>query len=126
MLSFAELVTSVGRQTDRAFGHRASPADRKDILPAGACRCSGAGRLFARVGMLPVTGVLSSAVAPAREHGAPDHGEPRDQPGHRSRAPAIYTNWRRAADGQWRKGELPELWDGQAARRIVKIFLKTR
>ena len=39
---------------------------------------------------------------------------------------AIYTHWRRAADGQWPKGELPELWDGQAARRIVKILLETR
>lgn len=36
---------------------------------------------------------------------------------------AIYTHWRRAADGQWPKGELHELWDGQAARRIVKILL---
>ena len=39
---------------------------------------------------------------------------------------AIYTHWRRTADGQWPKGELPELWDGQAARRIVKILLETR
>ena len=39
---------------------------------------------------------------------------------------AIYTRWRPAADGQWPKGELPELWDGQAARRIVKILLETR
>ena len=39
---------------------------------------------------------------------------------------AIYTHWRRAADGEWPKGELPELWDGQAARRIVNILLKTR
>ena len=36
---------------------------------------------------------------------------------------AIYTHWRRAADGQWPKGQVPELWDGQAARRIVKILL---
>ena len=36
---------------------------------------------------------------------------------------AIYTHWLRAADGQWPKGELPELWDGQAAQRIVKILL---
>jgi UDP-N-acetylglucosamine 2-epimerase (non-hydrolysing) len=38
---------------------------------------------------------------------------------------AIYTHWRRAADGQWPTGELPELWDGQAARRIVPILLAT-
>jgi UDP-N-acetylglucosamine 2-epimerase (non-hydrolysing) len=39
---------------------------------------------------------------------------------------AIYTHWRRAADGERSTGELPELWDGQAARRIVNILLKTR
>ena len=39
---------------------------------------------------------------------------------------AIYSHWRRAADGQWPKDELPELWDGQAARRIVKILLETQ
>src|SRR6266542_4190730 len=39
---------------------------------------------------------------------------------------AICTHWRRAVDGEWPKGELPELWDGQAARRIVNILLKTR
>jgi UDP-N-acetylglucosamine 2-epimerase (non-hydrolysing) len=38
---------------------------------------------------------------------------------------AIYTHWRRAADGEWPIGELPELWDGQAARRIVNILLAT-
>jgi len=36
---------------------------------------------------------------------------------------AIYANWRRAADGQWPAGELPELWDGKAAQRIVQILL---
>ena len=36
---------------------------------------------------------------------------------------AIYAEWRRAADGQWPAGELPELWDGKAAQRIVKILL---
>ena len=36
---------------------------------------------------------------------------------------AIYAHWRRAADGQWPAGELPELWDGQAARRIVNVLL---
>jgi UDP-N-acetylglucosamine 2-epimerase (non-hydrolysing) len=39
---------------------------------------------------------------------------------------AIYTYWRRAADGDWPKGELPELWDGQAAQRIVNILLEAR
>jgi|SRR5712692_7017839 len=39
---------------------------------------------------------------------------------------AIYTHWRRAADGQWPAGEHPELWDGQVARRIVNILLETR
>jgi UDP-N-acetylglucosamine 2-epimerase (non-hydrolysing) len=38
---------------------------------------------------------------------------------------AIYTHWRRAADGEWPIGELPELWDGHAARRIVNILLAT-
>ena len=36
---------------------------------------------------------------------------------------AIYSHWRRAVDGQWPAGELPERWDGQAARRIVNILL---
>jgi UDP-N-acetylglucosamine 2-epimerase (non-hydrolysing) len=39
---------------------------------------------------------------------------------------AIYAEWRRAADGQWPAGELPELWDGKAAQRIVTILLGTR
>jgi len=39
---------------------------------------------------------------------------------------AIYMHWRRAADRDWPTGELPELWDGQVARRIVNILLKTR
>ena len=39
---------------------------------------------------------------------------------------SIYAHWRRAADWQWPAGELPELWDGQAAQRIVKILLETR
>ena len=38
---------------------------------------------------------------------------------------AIYAHWRSAADGPWPTGELPELWDGQAARRIVSILLAT-
>jgi UDP-N-acetylglucosamine 2-epimerase (non-hydrolysing) len=36
---------------------------------------------------------------------------------------AIYAEWRRAAEGQWPTGELPELWDGKAAARIVQILL---
>jgi hypothetical protein len=39
---------------------------------------------------------------------------------------AIYRHWRRAVDGEWPKGELPEAWDGQTARRIVKILLEAR
>jgi UDP-N-acetylglucosamine 2-epimerase (non-hydrolysing) len=39
---------------------------------------------------------------------------------------AIWAHWRRATGGQWPVGGLPELWDGQAARRIVKILLETR
>jgi UDP-N-acetylglucosamine 2-epimerase (non-hydrolysing) len=38
---------------------------------------------------------------------------------------AIYTHWRRATDGEWPKGERPELCDGQTARRIVNILLET-
>jgi UDP-N-acetylglucosamine 2-epimerase (non-hydrolysing) len=39
---------------------------------------------------------------------------------------AIYIHWPRAADGQWSAGELPELWDGKAARRIVNVLLEAR
>jgi UDP-N-acetylglucosamine 2-epimerase (non-hydrolysing) len=39
---------------------------------------------------------------------------------------AIYTHWRRVVDGQWPVGELPELWDGKAAQRIVQILLEAR
>ena len=39
---------------------------------------------------------------------------------------AIYNEWRRAAAGQWPAGELPELWDGNAAPRIVNILLGVR
>jgi len=35
----------------------------------------------------------------------------------------IYENWRRVADRQWPAGELPELWDGKAAGRIVRALL---
>jgi UDP-N-acetylglucosamine 2-epimerase len=34
--------------------------------------------------------------------------------------------WRRAADGQWPAEELPDLWDGKAARRLVNILLEAR
>jgi UDP-N-acetylglucosamine 2-epimerase (non-hydrolysing) len=36
---------------------------------------------------------------------------------------AILAAWREVAEGRWPQGELPELWDGQAARRIVRILL---
>jgi UDP-N-acetylglucosamine 2-epimerase (non-hydrolysing) len=38
----------------------------------------------------------------------------------------IYAHWRNATDGQWPAGEMPELWDGKAAQRIVQILLETR
>jgi len=36
---------------------------------------------------------------------------------------AIYQSWREVADGKWPTGELPELWDGKAAGRIVNALL---
>jgi len=39
---------------------------------------------------------------------------------------AIYDHWRRAVNGQWPAGELPELWDGKAAQRIVRILMEAR
>ena len=30
------------------------------------------------------------------------------------------------ADGEWPAGELPELWDGKAADRIVRVLLESR
>ncbi len=36
----------------------------------------------------------------------------------------IYYHWRQAVEGQWPVGELPELWDGKAAQRIVRILLE--
>jgi UDP-N-acetylglucosamine 2-epimerase (non-hydrolysing) len=36
---------------------------------------------------------------------------------------AIFAAWRDVAEGRWRPGELPELWDGKAAERIVRILL---
>lgn len=38
-------------------------------------------------------------------------------------ADVIYQHWREVADGQWPAGELPELWDGKAAGRIVRVLL---
>jgi len=26
--------------------------------------------------------------------------------------------------GEWKKGEIPELWDGKTAERIVEVLLK--
>ena len=37
---------------------------------------------------------------------------------------AIYQSWRRIAEGSWPTGELPELWDGKAAARIVRVLLE--
>jgi UDP-N-acetylglucosamine 2-epimerase (non-hydrolysing) len=37
---------------------------------------------------------------------------------------AIYEGWREVADGKWPAGELPELWDGKAAARIVRVLLE--
>lgn len=37
---------------------------------------------------------------------------------------AIYESWREVADGRWPAGELPELWDGKAAARIVRVLLE--
>ncbi|MGH7301092.1 MAG: non-hydrolyzing UDP-N-acetylglucosamine 2-epimerase [Candidatus Rokuibacteriota bacterium] len=36
---------------------------------------------------------------------------------------SIYQSWREVAEGRWPKGELPELWDGKAAGRIVRVLL---
>jgi UDP-N-acetylglucosamine 2-epimerase (non-hydrolysing) len=35
----------------------------------------------------------------------------------------IYESWREIADGKWPGGELPELWDGKAAARVVRALL---
>ena len=37
---------------------------------------------------------------------------------------AIYESWRQVAEGKWSAGELPELWDGKAAGRIVRVLLE--
>ena len=36
---------------------------------------------------------------------------------------AIFSAWRDVAEGRWPAGELPELWDGKAAERIVRVLL---
>jgi UDP-N-acetylglucosamine 2-epimerase (non-hydrolysing) len=36
---------------------------------------------------------------------------------------AIYESWRTVAQGRWPVGELPELWDGKTAGRIVRVLL---
>lgn len=36
---------------------------------------------------------------------------------------AIYESWRTVAQGRWPVGDLPELWDGKAAGRIVRVLL---
>jgi UDP-N-acetylglucosamine 2-epimerase (non-hydrolysing) len=36
----------------------------------------------------------------------------------------IYAGWRAVAEGRWPAGELPELWDGKAAGRIVRVLLE--
>ena len=36
---------------------------------------------------------------------------------------AIFAAWRDVVDGRWPAGELPELWDGKAAERIVRVLL---
>jgi UDP-N-acetylglucosamine 2-epimerase (non-hydrolysing) len=38
----------------------------------------------------------------------------------------IHAEWRRASEGKWPAGELPELWDGKAASRIVPVLLEAR
>ena len=35
----------------------------------------------------------------------------------------IYGSWRSVAAGTWQAGELPELWDGKAAARIVRVLI---
>jgi UDP-N-acetylglucosamine 2-epimerase (non-hydrolysing) len=35
----------------------------------------------------------------------------------------IYRSWRQIAEGSWPAGDLPELWDGKAAGRIVRVLV---
>ncbi len=37
----------------------------------------------------------------------------------------IYQSWREVAEGRWPEGSLPDLWDGKAAGRIVRVLLGT-
>lgn len=37
---------------------------------------------------------------------------------------AIYSSWRVVVDGGWPRGAVPDLWDGKAAPRIVRILLE--
>jgi UDP-N-acetylglucosamine 2-epimerase (non-hydrolysing) len=39
---------------------------------------------------------------------------------------AIYAGWQDVGRGHWPAGELPELWDGKAAGRIVAVLLAER
>jgi len=36
----------------------------------------------------------------------------------------IYESWREVAEKKWTAGELPELWDGKAAGRIVRVLVE--
>jgi UDP-N-acetylglucosamine 2-epimerase (non-hydrolysing) len=36
----------------------------------------------------------------------------------------IYDSWRIVSQGQWPKGEMPDLWDGKAAKRVVRALLR--
>ncbi|HEY7203384.1 MAG TPA: UDP-N-acetylglucosamine 2-epimerase (non-hydrolyzing) [Methylomirabilota bacterium] len=38
---------------------------------------------------------------------------------------AIYQSWSEVRAGRWPAGELPELWDGKAASRIVRVLLES-
>lgn len=37
---------------------------------------------------------------------------------------SIYDSWRVVSQGQWPKGEMPDLWDGKAAKRVVRALLR--
>lgn len=39
---------------------------------------------------------------------------------------SIYRAWREVTNGEWPAGELPELWDGKAATRIVQVLLNAK